>query len=567
MPYQQKKSPRSKSKKTHAKSYWYIRVPTPHGTRAMSTGTGDKRLAKRMEAMVDDLYRGRGRDPELLEWLHDRSLPREDRLDLLVLLDHYESNSIEALKLKRHARQNAERAAADAAAADVNQYVDAWYKDVLRRATPDHAERFLRAVRSFMPAGEVFTADRFQYQPLLDWANALTEPEEQDGLGLGAATAGRYRAGLYNFIEHLVNIGVVQANSLDRISPPKKAKPRDRHLLTPDAVRLVEAFGDPTNEQLTHVINYYGMSVLQLQGFLALGQGAGVEVSVSLDLKVGDVRPSTKEVRAPGTKTHTRDRVVRVAEWAWPWVAACAEGRPLHEKLFSTIPDRWVALDAFNAAIAPLVQREPKVFGDYWMRDGRHTYAVRAIKAGTPPKVVADQLGHVDPTLVLKVYGVYMPNSEERDRWERVAAAMDGDLAHAAPAEPEAPRVVAQRRTKIAWPSDDELLRRLTTQSVKALAEELGVSDVAIRKRLARSGQHVPDGRWSGVSRPRKPCPLRTRTDRRSHALPQAEGPVPFPDAGTRAVRPRAGRPAVPAGGWPVQPGPATGHGDGRSRG
>lgn len=503
MPYQQKKSKQSKSEKTHKKSYWYIRVPTPHGWRAMSTGTPVKQLAKDMEAMVNDLYRGRRRDPELLAWLLDRSLPREERLDLLVLLDHYGDNTLEELKSRRHARQNAERAAADAAAADVNQYLDAWYKDVTRRATPDHADRFRRAVRSFMPEGELFTRDRFRYQPLLDWTNSLTEPEEQDGLGLGTETARRYRAGMYNFVEHLVAIGAVQVNALDRISPPKRGKPRDRHLLTSDAIRLVESFADEANERLTHMVTYHGMSVLQLQGFVALGQGAGVEVSVSLDLTVGDVRTATKEVRAPGTKTHARNRVVRVAEWAWPWVEACAAGRPSHEKLFSTIPNRWVALDAFNAAIGPLVQREPKVFGDYWMRDGRHTYAVRALKAGTPPKVVADQLGHVDPTLVLKVYGIYMPNSEERDRWERAAAAMDGDLSHAAPPGPEAPRAAAQRKTKIAWPSDDELLRRLMTQSVKALAEELGVSDVAIRKRLARSGKQVPDGRRSGVSRPR----------------------------------------------------------------
>ena len=110
--------------------------------------------------------------------------------------------------------------------------------------------------------------------------------------------------------------------------------------------------------------------------------GAGVEVSVALGLTVGDVDRRLQEVHAPGTKTHSRDRVVRVAQWTWPWTGALLRGKRPHERPFATIPDRWVANDAFRVAIAPLAKKQPKVFDDYWMRDGRHTYAVRAIKGG-----------------------------------------------------------------------------------------------------------------------------------------------------------------------------------------
>src|SRR5205814_819942 len=162
------------------------------------------------------------------------------------------------------------------------------------------------------------------------------------------------------------------------------------------------AFADPQNKPLMKFVAGQGIDVCDLQGFNALLNGAGVEVSVALDLVVGDLRIAEKEARAPGTKTYNRDRVVRVAEWAMPFVAACAAGRPAHERLFATIRDRWIANDAFRLAIAPLVKAEPRIFGDYWMRDGRHTYAVRAIKAGTPSHVVAMQLGHKDATLVNK---------------------------------------------------------------------------------------------------------------------------------------------------------------------
>lgn len=482
--------------RARTKPYWYIWVPTGHGSRAMSTGTSEKRLAKRMEVMVDNLYRGPRRDPEILAWLLDRTLPRDQRLKLLVLLDYYDTNRLEELKALRSARQPDSEAPAPT---NVNDYVDAWYQDVRRRSSKDNADRFLAAVRSYMPAGEVFPSDRFQFEPLLHWANSLTQATEDEGLALGNETARRYRAGMYNFIQHLVNAGVLSRNPLDQISAPKKGKPRDRHLTSNDARRLIAACQDDTNQRLTDILQHHGIDVRDLKGFLAVLQGAGLEVSVALALEVRDVSPALKEVHARGTKTDFRDRHVRVADWAWPWVQACIEGRGAHDRLFSTIPDRWVAGDAFKAAIAPLVSQEPRVFQDYWMRDARHTFAVRLIKAGTPAKVVAAQLGHKDPTMVNKVYGIYMPDSAERGRWEQAAAAMDG-----ATRIPDVQRGAASRtvrpRTKIHWPSDDELMRRLTERSTTALAEELGISDVALRKRLLRNGaKRIPDGRRGGV--------------------------------------------------------------------
>jgi hypothetical protein len=74
-------------------------------------------------------------------------------------------------------------------------------------------------------------------------------------------------------------------------------------------------------------------------------------------------------------------------------VISCVEGRAPNEREFPTIRNCWIANEAFTLAIAPLVETEPETFDDYWMRDARHTYAVRAIRAGTPPLVVATQLG------------------------------------------------------------------------------------------------------------------------------------------------------------------------------
>ena len=59
------------------------------------------------------------------------------------------------------------------------------------------------------------------------------------------------------------------------------------------------------------------------------------------------------------------------------------------------------------------------------MHDARHFYAIRAVRAGTPYELVARQLGHADVTMVAKVYGRFAPRSDERDRWEKIAAQMD----------------------------------------------------------------------------------------------------------------------------------------------
>ena len=49
------------------------------------------------------------------------------------------------------------------------------------------------------------------------------------------------------------------------------------------------------------------------------------------------------------------------------------------------------------------------------------------VRAGMPLGLVARQLGHRDIAMVAKVYGRFVPNSQERDRWEAIAAALDAE--------------------------------------------------------------------------------------------------------------------------------------------
>ncbi len=46
---------------------------------------------------------------------------------------------------------------------------------------------------------------------------------------------------------------------------------------------------------------------------------------------------------------------------------------------------------------------------EYRLHDARHSYAVRKMKAGAEPQLTANNLGHRDATMVLRVYGKHRP--------------------------------------------------------------------------------------------------------------------------------------------------------------
>src|SRR5688572_29886453 len=48
-------------------------------------------------------------------------------------------------------------------------------------------------------------------------------------------------------------------------------------------------------------------------------------------------------------------------------------------------------------------------------------------RAGAPFELIARQLGHRDVAMVAKVYGRFKPDTEERDRWERIASDRDAE--------------------------------------------------------------------------------------------------------------------------------------------
>jgi integrase/recombinase XerD len=196
-----------------------------------------------------------------------------------------------------------------------------------------------------------------------------------------------------------LELAFVQSDLRSIEAPPANA-PRLRYLDVRDMKRLANYQPEP------------------FCALCALLGGTGIEKSVAVKLRRRDVDVSRKAIRAAGTKTHSHDRIVRVAEWAWPYLEErCAALRP-NDLLFPSI-DRWQARDAH---VDGCTRAEIE---DYQLRDQRHSYAVRAARAGTPAELLARQLGHANAVLVLKVYGRFMPSQQDRDTWEKLADLQD----------------------------------------------------------------------------------------------------------------------------------------------
>ena len=165
------------------------------------------------------------------------------------------------------------------------------------------------------------------------------------------------------------------------------------------------------------------------RALFALLYRTGIEISVALSLTRADVNPPTREVRAPGTKTSTGDRIARVADWAWPMLWDFAQPMLPATRLFPETRDRWTASDWHRHTVGEgtkdthgrVIHEGLKLRQRLPMKNARHHWAVRRLRSGSPIHVVQRQLGHESAKLALDVYGAFVPAGADRDRAEKNA--------------------------------------------------------------------------------------------------------------------------------------------------
>jgi integrase len=293
-------------------------------------------------------YKGR-RDRLLMDAIHSGAL------SLGRLYDASEAGELDRLRLELQD-------------VDVAPLVPKWAKELRQRVSPDYLAHCLKHVSTLIRPSEPFPASRLTVKVCRDWLSALP---------VGPSTKRKYHAALTSFCDYLVESEVITANPMHAVRRPPAAPPRTRYLEHPEVLRLIEAMPG----------KYRVLS--------AILHATGMEVSVAIALKRRDVTLETGKIHARGTKNLWRNRIVTVDPWAMPILRDHVRLLTPEAELFPGM-NRWTASDIHREVCAELGIR------NYQLKDSRHTYAVRMIRAGTPPLLVATQLGHANPVLVNK---------------------------------------------------------------------------------------------------------------------------------------------------------------------
>lgn len=371
---------------------FYFEAKQRVGYKQLCTDTTDKKTAQRIEHVWSTLADQRAWD--LLEPIvADLAKPKSERARTIGwLLDVWNETRGDLAAIRRRA-----------ADVDVEPFVAEWFGTYEGNVEPDSASHALAHVRHFFPEG----TPRMVSAVTPDWLlSTLT------GYAGKRNTRRKVHSSLSVFLEYCTKVKKLFANNpmlgVDR-PPAQYVPPKFYDAAT--VLRIVEWQPDDVRA-----------------AYFALVYGTGADVSPALLVDKGEINPATHEVRIVGTKSDTRDRVVRVSDAMWPTFWRHAK-TVLTGPVFPREWSRWSVSDWHRQTIGVGVKDTHgaieraglRLARQFALRNARHHFAVRLLQAGAPVRVVADQLGS-DERTVLKHYGPWVTSAEDRAKWEKIAA-------------------------------------------------------------------------------------------------------------------------------------------------
>lgn len=350
----------------------YFQAQTPTGYKQLSTDTRTKTLANKIVAMWDALADAR-------EWdILNRVLAGE--LAIGALYDRWAESKQDTGALRRHIE--------DVEVTSLVPEFLAVYRRGVREDTAQHVRAHLGAL---LPA----TLYRSAATPALLTDRLYSYPGRRN-------TLRKVHSSLSVFFAYLTDVkGLFERNPMEKVERPDVEHTPIRYYELADVIRIVEA--QPTEER---------------RALFALLYGSAMEISAALRVGARDIRMETLEIHAAGSKSQFRDRWVRVADWAWPYIEPLAR-RTIHAPLFPPMWNRWSTSDWHRQTVKALG------LPPYPMHNARDHWSVRQLRAGAPVAMVQAQLGHGSPFLTLTKYGRFIPTSDDRARWEKKASEMD----------------------------------------------------------------------------------------------------------------------------------------------
>jgi site-specific recombinase XerC len=221
----------------------------------------------------------------------------------------------------------------------------------------------------------------------------------------------RHAAGWNSLLVHLIESGKLDSNPLDALTLPKNNKAKR-----------------PRIERLEDVIRFVTtMPAGPHRAAAAFQEGAGIEIQAVLNTRRRDIVDEHNRVMwAHGEKNEFRDRQVIVDEWAFAIILAYARASALHPDalLFPVGEDthraRWYEVrDALR-------EKGVNIPANYKLHSCRNTYAVRSLKEGRDPVLIASNLGHADTSELLRLYGKHRPAITDLVRADQRSTAKEG---------------------------------------------------------------------------------------------------------------------------------------------
>lgn len=367
---------------------FYFDGRTRTGWKQLCAHTPAKRLASKIEQMWAELAE-RHRAWDLLEPV--LTTPRT----ITALWDLWDETRHDIEEIRR--RRND---------VDVEPIVSEWYEIYSKQVEVDTANHALVHVRHFLPEG----TPRLRSAITKDWLT--TELAKYPGK---RNTRRKVHSSMSVFLDYCV-----MTKGLFALSPMLMV-PR------PKLERALPAFYDVAT--VRRIVDWQPTTTRQ--AFFALVYGTGADVSPALLVHRSDFDQKKKEVRIMGTKSAGRDRIVRIADSLWPIVWAHAK-TVLSGRVFPNEWSRWTVSDWHRQTVGEgtkdthgnVEQVGLRLPRQLPLRKARHHFATRLLQAGTPVRIVSEQLGS-DERTVLKHYGPWITSPDDRAKWETLASAQE----------------------------------------------------------------------------------------------------------------------------------------------
>lgn len=380
-----------------------VRAPGTQVSKPLSTGTTDVARANRIKRWLDDAQD----QPKLHEWL---ALAVAGEVTLDRLYTHAAAGTLADLRKQLETSKAAEKDA------DLRPWVDEWVKTRLAESDVDETTRgnYERQVRFFIPSETPLPKSKFTEDYVEARLAELKGARHDRNAKASSGTRRRYLVALQQFVRYARRKVPLDFNPLENAEEadwwPKNGSARSTHWEHDRVLKVLSHMAGDEREAM------------------ALIFGSGIELGALLDLKGAHIGKTLDDGRgtivAPGSKNEFReDRTIFVDAWAWKIFEPRTRLLMPKASVFNyNVANGGKELrDAFYAAqvAAGLIERpatNPKTRKLLWGRvkphtihDARHSYAVNRSLGldGEEPQdasFIANQLGHADETMVLRVY-------------------------------------------------------------------------------------------------------------------------------------------------------------------